>query len=328
MTSRRSRISSAIACAFLLSLVGAGVASSCEPGALIQTTTGDSGPSGTEVTVRATHTSTYSTNPDPVQIRWGSPTGQVLATHAGPDFETVVTIPPAPEGTYSIYATGGTGSYEPRTTFEVTPSPAPVADSAGPSPASGAQSPAAAGSASGSPAPASPSRPTPARDRQPAQIHIPTTVPASSKARPKRSDGQPGRRGGTAHRAAPAPAAPAVANRGVARDATPAFSHASATSAGSATKAGGQRSERVLAERWGGDPAQRVRSDATGTARTDKGSSFSPSATDRDRVGSGPGSGPSAIGIGLMGLALTALLAGFLTAEVRRRKAQHNATRD
>ena len=62
-------------------------------------------PSGTNVSVRGSNFAPGA----PVEVRWGSPHGPLLATAIGGDFATQVTIPEVAPGLYSIDTTDNTG---------------------------------------------------------------------------------------------------------------------------------------------------------------------------------------------------------------------------
>lgn len=63
----------------------------------------------------------------PVEIRWDSTSGPLLASTTGPDFSTSVTIPDVPSGAHTIFAfghsPGGVPAAGPSASFQVTPTP-------------------------------------------------------------------------------------------------------------------------------------------------------------------------------------------------------------
>ncbi len=80
------------------------------------------GPAGSELTVEG-----LAFDPQPVEIRWGGPDGDLLATSTGPDFSVPVTIPDVPAGLYAVVVVvrqpgGGVGNAG-RAAVEVTPDP-------------------------------------------------------------------------------------------------------------------------------------------------------------------------------------------------------------
>lgn len=90
-----------LAAAGLLALVtvAAGVAWACVPlRSFVALQPRASGPAGTQVTVVGLG---FDANV-PVEIRWNDIVGPQLASASGPDFRAAVTIPPAPEGLYSV----------------------------------------------------------------------------------------------------------------------------------------------------------------------------------------------------------------------------------
>ncbi len=93
-------------------LSAAALAWACTPQAAISAAPG-SGPSGTRVTITGT-----SFTPGAVRIHWGSSTGPVIGAATGPEFTTTVTIPQSRADVYYIRAVGPEGSGS--ASFEVT----------------------------------------------------------------------------------------------------------------------------------------------------------------------------------------------------------------
>jgi len=85
--------------AAIVALAGASFA--CSPSCCFATLVQDAGPSQSRVTVQGTM---YGTSP--VEIRWGSTTGALLATPTGSSWSQVVTIPNADPGYYSVVVIG------------------------------------------------------------------------------------------------------------------------------------------------------------------------------------------------------------------------------
>lgn len=107
------------AAACLMVLGAASVAWACTQQAYIGSISPGSGPSGSRATVSGSRF-----NPGPVQIRWNSTDGAVLATGSGPDFSVAVTIPNATPDTYSVVAVQREGNVvlgKASVTFTVTP---------------------------------------------------------------------------------------------------------------------------------------------------------------------------------------------------------------
>lgn len=81
-----------------------------------QTSAGQtSGPSGTRVTVSGSDFGA-----GPIEVRWDSRSGQLLAETQGPSFSVPVTIPPAPQGAHYIIAFQTVGTGTASMAFEVT----------------------------------------------------------------------------------------------------------------------------------------------------------------------------------------------------------------
>lgn len=160
-------------------LAAASVAWACTAYANISITP-QTGPPGSEMTVQGRAFAEPATS-NPVEIRWGSATGPVLATAPGPSFSVPVTVPDADPGVHTVVALqrDKQGTLLGRTSaqFEVT-DPAPAA------------------AAPGEPSPA-PAAASPAPEEQPAR------QPARQQAQPA-----PAGRGAPAPAATPAPAAP------------------------------------------------------------------------------------------------------------------------
>ena len=113
----------------------------CTPQATFGLST-DIGPPGTNVT--ATGASFYGS---PVELRWGSSTGPVLATATGPSFTASFKVPSAAPGYYTIVAQGVDGIGTARSGFEITAPPS-ASFTATPNPAQTWQSVSFDGSAS------------------------------------------------------------------------------------------------------------------------------------------------------------------------------------
>ena len=84
----------------LVAVGSASVAWACTPSSTLSGVSPSSGPAGTAVTVTGEG---YSAG-GPVDIRWGSATGLLLASTQGANFSVEVTIPNAREGNYALVA--------------------------------------------------------------------------------------------------------------------------------------------------------------------------------------------------------------------------------
>ncbi len=105
--------------ALTLVVMATGLAFACVPQPLITLTPLASGPGGTQVSLQGVAFGAV-----PVEIRWNTLDGPQLATTQGPQISTTVTIPPSPDGLYSILAferrTDGSVGSSARAAFEVT----------------------------------------------------------------------------------------------------------------------------------------------------------------------------------------------------------------
>lgn len=107
----------------------------------------------------------------PVEIRWDSIGGPLLASAIGPNFVTPVSIPAAPSGAHAIYAfsrTNGIPDAGPNALFQVTPTPAAVV---GPAPSG----------------PANPAAPVPPPALQPAPATVAAGQRGSAPPKPKKT---------------------------------------------------------------------------------------------------------------------------------------------
>jgi hypothetical protein len=119
-----------------LVLTSASLAWACLPQA-IYTVSPSKGASGTTATASGSGFPA-----GPVQIRWESSTGQVLATAVGPNFSVSITIPADTPGTHYVIA--GEAPNVKTAPFEVTGTPAPPPGPAQPPPAATGQQPSSA----------------------------------------------------------------------------------------------------------------------------------------------------------------------------------------
>lgn len=161
---------------------------------------------GTEVAPSGTNVSLQGSNfafGAPVEVRWGSPDGPLLATAVGGDFVTQITIPDVAPGLYSIDATDNTGPVAfISATFTVT---ALVAQ----------RNPAPPGSGSAPPQ-------TGLRQAAPPPPAPPPGGPAAASGSPARASAGTARAGSAAAIAPAAPASGARANAAVAQAGAPA----------------------------------------------------------------------------------------------------------
>ncbi|MDP9402278.1 MAG: hypothetical protein M3P85_02880 [Actinomycetota bacterium] len=87
-----------VSAAGLAVLAVGGAAWACAPGpSYIEDVRPTSGPVGTQLIVSGRNFSS-----EPVELRWGSASGQQLAVANGPDFDASVHVPDSPPGTYDI----------------------------------------------------------------------------------------------------------------------------------------------------------------------------------------------------------------------------------
>lgn len=276
-----------------------------------------SGAAGTRATVTGERFA-----PGPVEIRWNTTGGPLLATATGPDFSVAVTIPSATPDVYSVIAIskqGNTVLGQASTAFELT---ATTTERGGYS-SGGSEGDGATGSAG-------------------------TTASGSASARPSANGGAPGGASDPATSSEQGDAA-FPAEQGSA-DAQPVAGRASAVPAGSAGAApAGSRGRPAAvdsAATRGGAPADAARSSATASgpvaagaddtqrdaagpsARTvwgDPASGFEAGRTQRgvsllDHQGAPGGPSPVALGATALSVALVALFSGFAVAEARRRR--------
>lgn len=290
-------------------VVAAGIAFACSPQAnmaLDQT----SGAAGAQVVVSG---SAFETD-GPVEVRWGSARGPILATATGPSFSTAVTIPQASPGVYAIIAVGYDSSNvragTAPATYELTGPPAAAADPAPAeqAPAATADPAPAAAPVAQAPAGSTPTRTAASKPKSSPAKKAPASRPAASKPvvkAPARSQQTAASKPSSVNppvvqtRSGRAvfggSVAPVVEERAVARaDRKPAAKKAAVTPA----KAPQQAAVKPVAK----SPA------------------LLPSASDPQVQTSSPGS-TLMIGIGLLGIGLVAMFAGALVAQTRRRRA-------
>lgn len=114
MDKRRRMIAwwSLIPLLFIAGLTGSAFACTAQASMSIDPT---SGPSGSTTTATG-----RSFDESPVELRWDSKNGQLLATAQGPTFTTSLRIPEAPSGVHYIVATSTSSGHVARAAFEVT----------------------------------------------------------------------------------------------------------------------------------------------------------------------------------------------------------------
>lgn len=273
----------------------AALAWACTPQARLTTAGPSSGPAGSSVTL----TGTQFVNGDVgnVEITWSASGGGgkvALGTATGPDFSTTVTVPDAPPGIYYFTATS--------TARDASGNPV------------GSASRAFDLTAAAPPAEAPPASATP----QPDATAPPSSRTTTGRERAARRGDGGERQSGPSRKAAPrAGATPNVTTR-------------SGVRVFEGSVAGASRSERSSAP---GTSNAKERGDSAKTAAKSTRSDRAPSsrnASDLPSLTSSAGStalddGPGSqlgIGVALLALGLVAPLAGFLVAEVRRRRAQ------
>lgn len=306
-----------VAVAAALMIFGAAsVAWACTQQAFIGSISPGSGPAGSRATVTA-----RMFNPGPVQIRWNSTDGTLLATGTGPDFAVAVTIPNATPDTYSVVAVQREGNVVlGKASISFTVTPADTAMSGGYNSSEGGTTASEGQAASGSTSRSSSGNQVAPGGSDPAAGSV--TSGNGGAAFPTESQA-PGA-------SAPTPAAPTSA-------ASSAHSVASG-SAGTAQSGGGTVRSPLTASTAA--PGDRNQNSIPATAATDDVSSASPSARSAtadlwggfassepsrsvglDAPVSGSGStSPLALGAGLLSVGLVALFAGFGVAEHRRRR--------
>lgn len=274
-----------------------------------------SGPAGTRATVTGTRFA-----PGPVEIRWNTNGGPLLATATGPDFDVAVTIPSASPDVYSVIAIsrqGNTVLGQASTAFEVTATPSERGgySSAGPEGdgATGGAGTTASGSTSarGSVAGGAPGAMSdPATSTEQGDGAFPAEATA---------DGQP-----ATGRAGAVPAGSAVA--------APTGTSGRSAAVDSAVTRGGASADGTRGSATGSGPmvagADDTQRDAGPSARTvwgDPASGFEAGGAQRgvsllDHQGSQGGPSPIALGATALSVGLVALFSGFALAEARRRR--------
>ncbi|MDP9404089.1 MAG: hypothetical protein M3P85_12375 [Actinomycetota bacterium] len=176
----------------------AGVAWACTEQSSLKDIRPSSAAAGSQVTVAGTQF-----GDGPVAIRWGSPSGQLLATAPGPDPSVRVTIPQVQPGSYYVYAVQN--EFQRSTTFTVTGPRGAAPGESGAAPGQGGAAPGA--QASDDPEPvvspeaaqataAADNAPVagqaPAKSAGPAKSAKPTSAPAQSvRSRPAARAGSP-----------------------------------------------------------------------------------------------------------------------------------------
>lgn len=319
------RTGSAVAVVFAFALASASVAWGCasiQPkftGSEGQTS---SGPAGSQVTVTGSNF-----NPGPVDVRWNSKTGALLAQPMGPNFSVAVKIPDtATVGAHYILAVPTTGSTA-TMPFEVTRAPTSSPEGSAPNNTGSTTS-------GGSP-----------EDSDTSNSTQQTTGTGDSNATSGGNTSGQSNTGSTATESASG----SSASGSTGSEAAPAVANPATTAAkGSATTGSGSAAATPAAQRpaptasanpavvntpagqavFGGSAATATGND-TPSAATVSGDTWSgfgattkPSllADGAATTSSAPGSAP-AVGIGLLGAGLVALLAGFGVAESARKRA-------
>lgn len=291
------RITSIVLGGLAVFVATAALAWACQPNASISLSPTE-GIARSQVTVKGADFTS-----EPVSIHWASPDGPVLATVTPSQgrFTVTVTVPQADPNVYFIYAVGPQATKQ--SPFEVLPTPTPNPPPTPP------------GGQTGSP-PAGSKPPAPAATTSPTKGSSPTT-PSRAHKSPAGSRGGARRRGeGSTRRVVagtPGGGQGAVAKTGSGQKV---FAGSLAPGKrGSPAKKGSQRGAARPAE-------------TTTSKHGIAGSKRLPSLTsDSTALDDGPDR-RLGIGVGLLALGLVIPLAGFLVAEMRRRRAQAGPGRD
>lgn len=255
----------------------------------------NAGPPGTQATVKGYLPTDEAGNPNmysagAVEVRWGTKTGPILARARGETFTASVTIPQAPVGAHWIwvvqYKDDGTLAASTAATFEVTAAPA-SAPAKTVSPAPQQQAPATSAEPVATPRPAT-------RER--------TSVRSERSRKGARS---------------PASHSPAASQRARGAASLHAGAGARARSLKQAQRSSSTSKESGRHRAKGSRDAGRAAAHHAASKKKPSSLTSRESSQELDR-----GIGARlAIGIGLLGTSIVALLAGFLVAEVRRRRA-------
>ncbi|HVE47464.1 MAG TPA: hypothetical protein VNA57_12060 [Acidimicrobiales bacterium] len=293
----------------------AGLAWACTPQATTQSITPGAAPPGAEVTL--TSENGYP-SAAPVEIRWNSSEGPLLATAAGSgSFSVRFTVPDVHPDIYyvvGVQRSGGVITHKAVVSFEVTP-----ATSTASGPARSGTGPTGAGQGGSTSSQAAGGSGTAgSRTEEQAATATPGTGPAF-----------PAETGASATPSpSPSPAATAETAANSARNAT-ASAKATSPAAGPATSAATTTGQGVTApaddrERAPGG-AEAAVSPSANSVSGDLWAGFSGGAADRaslapDQPDHSSGTSPVAVGAALMSGGLVMLFAGFMVAEARRRR--------
>lgn len=293
----------------------------CTSQAWLGDITPTAGPPGTRATVTGKNFA-----PGPVEIRWNTNGGTVLATASGPSFSVAVTIPEVAPDVYTVVAVARQGTTiigQASTAFEVTPAAAAerggyTSSTGDGGQTGGTQARTSTGSAR---APGSSGSST-----SPADASATTSTEGGDAAFPAEEDaaapsGSRGVASGGNAQVATTPAG--AAGSAAARTASAAALAGTPGGVGAAVPLAGQATPAVASE---GRESQA----ATPSARTvwgDPASGFSDGLAARgasilDDHGSSSGPSHAALGVSALSLGLVALSGGFGLAEARRRRAR------
>ncbi len=288
MSTLRRRISMAILSTLVVLTTGAALAWACTPQAYINLSSTSGGP-GDTVTVTG-----RGFIDGPVEIYWNESGTAPLATARGPEFSIPVTIPQAASGVHYVTTAARTPDGQlvgsPSRAFEIQGAALTPTGPSGGAPNDSRPAPKGTGRPLGDTP--SPERPgalqltgaSPPRDRTPARSQAPSAS------------------GGPALDSSAAVRTPSLDD--VPGDSTPTSGRGQAVG-GVSDSAPAPSAGSAVADLWSGFGSSRAPSLLSGEAAD---------------VPGADGGSPLAVGVGLMGLGLVALFAGFAMAEVRRRR--------
>lgn len=282
------------------------------------TPSSSAGPAGSEVNLEGREW-----QQGPVDIRWNSAVGQLLAQPSGPSFNVAVTIPGTAEpGVYTIYLVQQQSVA--RASFEVTPTTSPTSGSGPGQTRTGQNSASTSGEETQQPRTSSGT----------GSVAVPSqggtqSFATPSDAEPATSDAATAQRAGSQPTSAGPGASPARAQSPAARAGAPTapagqpvFSGSVATSgaAPSATPAGSADDQTAKAP-----AANTVSGDLYSGFNAASDASLLPNVADSARNSGGP-AGQAALAMGIFSASLVALFGGFAAAEAKRRKVSSRAS--
>lgn len=319
MNGRRALAAATLAITTTALLAGA-AAWACTASAELSAT-----PSAGAAGSRTTITGVRFDSSSPVEIRWATRGGPVLATTPGPNFSVEVTIPAsAVTGDYVIVGMNVDGSFAPATPFQVTNSGATPSKTTAPS-----------GSRTGSVSGGSGQTSSPSHNSEDTTSSAPATSSATGStsseststgtgtgepARPSSSAVEASASVSTAQRARNS-SSPAVAVAGD-RAAATAESQAAGTAASAVSTA--PVDEQQVGTALGGPSPRSAGSDLWRGFAGDDTLGKGPGLT-ADLPGEGGGVSTIAVGVGLLSLGLVALTGGAGVGLIRRRRLVHSA---